>query len=48
MNKRLVFPILAIIIPLLGFAQNTLPLLKEGTKVSVPLNKKTQKVLIYT
>lgn len=45
MNKRLVFPILAIIIPLLGFAQNTLPLLKEGTKVSVPLNKKNTKGL---
>lgn len=45
MIKRLVFPIIAIIIPLLGFAQNTLPLLKEGTRVSIPLNKKNTKGL---
>lgn len=45
MIKRLVFPIIAIIIPLLGFAQNTLPLLKEGARVSIPLNKKNTKGL---
>ena len=45
MIKRLVFSIIAIIIPLLGFAQNTLPLLKEGTRVSIPLNKKNTKGL---
>ena len=45
MIKRLVFPIIAIIIPLLGFAQSTLPLLKEGARVSIPLNKKDTKGL---
>lgn len=45
MIKRLVFSIIAIIIPLLGFAQSTLPLLKEGARVSIPLNKKNTKGL---
>ena len=45
MIKRLVFPIIAIIIPLLGFAQSTLPLLKEGARVFIPLNKKNTKGL---
>ena len=45
MINRLVFPIIAIIIPLLGFAQSTLPLLKEGARVSIPLNKKNTKGL---
>lgn len=45
MIKRLVFPIIAIIIPLLGFAQSTLPLLKDGARVSIPLNKKNTKGL---
>lgn len=45
MIKKFSFLLIALIITTSGYAQSALPLLKEGTRVSIPLNKKNTKGL---